>query len=1392
MKKLIRYTFLLALAVLFCCGATVRAGNKPFTYQIEVNDQVRSKLFVPVKSSGKWTLRYKLVTDDDTKWTTAVGETGKTFEKDVPQGRYLVEVYPENVTGLAFGDSNARSTSFEVTAWGDVQWLDLSWAFSSCQKMTLADHAGKPDLSRVTSLHRMFLGCLEMNSASLADWDVSHITDMNGLFGRTVLFNQDLSRWDVSHVTDMREMFKDARAFNQPLGAWTFAQNVEFEMPPATSEANYQLSLNAWGAKSTSPVGVKLRVPNLFYGTAKAAREKLVSEKNWYIAGDFEKMGTPRGNRPFVFEIETKGETEDVEVTLPLIGKDMALSYQKIEANAVVMPVAHQNGPYTFKASPKTHYLVKVNPQGVITFQNEQMMGASLMGIWQWGDVAWLTMERAFYNAGNLKELPLFGAHGESETVGDAPDLSLVKSCAEMFSGARNVKGDIAKWDVSGVEDMTNMFFEARSFFSSLASWKLTACRSIGLEACGMSPENYSETLEGWASQIPNLQMGVKVNARGLIYQKGNALAARKRLIDEKLWEFSGDTPPEYLRLSVYQNREEFFVGERVSIQLGKTNNIGDNEVVWSTDPNIPLEEQGPNVRTFTATTPGRVTIKVRAEGNGAHDAVEAEVTVVILPKPTAIKVSCPEAVIDETQSTIKIESNVEYTFTPTVEPLTTIPDLHWRVTPETGVTQKQNSDGTWTLRVPKAQSYQIVITFPYYYELAKSYTLEVSEKKEVLVDDVTLFVDGTPEQKSAQLTATVKGLVSNTVTWSIDEAGKAFVDLTPDGKVTAKSVGVATVTATSTEDTNIKGACQVTVANLTTGVTISMGGAPVAGAIEAVQHVAFVLKAKVEPATAPQNVTWLFDAGEFAKEDISEGARFIPLKEGHGFTITAKSVTDVSASVTVNVKKGDTPTPQPAVPTSITIPAGDKTITLKKGDTRSINLVFAPTENVNKAVTVTLTPADAPLTVTALDGVVTLKADKPIAADQEVKVVVKSAVGEANDFCTVQLKKDEEGTTPQEPVAPTSITIPAGDKTITLKKGDTRSINLVFSPTANVNKVVTVTLTPADAPLTVTALDGVVTLTADNPIAVDQEVKVVVKSAVGEANDFCTVQLKKDEEGTTPQEPVAPTSITIPAGDKTITLKKGDTRSINLVFSPTANVNKVVTVTLTPADAPLTVTALDGVVTLTADNPIAVDQEVKVVVKSAVGEANDFCTVQLKKDEGTITPPVALEGITLTPTELTLVVGEKKQLGVAPKPAEATLPEVTWTVTPNEGIVTVSAQGMVKAIKAGSAVVTASAGGKTATCTVRVNDKTNAVEDGALESLVVAPNPFGAQLRIRNAEAVAGTYEVINALGSVVRSGVFDGSETTVDTEALPAGIYFVRVYGVNSVQKSVRVIKY
>jgi hypothetical protein len=55
------------------------------------------------------------------------------------------------------------------------------------------------------------------NKRDMYEWDVSRVTNMEGLFADRVFFNENLHGWDVSNVKTMKNMFNGCRLFNKRL-----------------------------------------------------------------------------------------------------------------------------------------------------------------------------------------------------------------------------------------------------------------------------------------------------------------------------------------------------------------------------------------------------------------------------------------------------------------------------------------------------------------------------------------------------------------------------------------------------------------------------------------------------------------------------------------------------------------------------------------------------------------------------------------------------------------------------------------------------------------------------------------------------------------------------------------------------------------------------------------------------------------------------------------------------------------------------------------------------------------------------------------------------------------------------------------------------------------------
>lgn len=207
--------------------------------------------------------------------------------------------------------------------------------------------------------------------------------------------------------------------------------------------------------------------------------------------------------------------------------------------------------------------------------------------------------------------------------------------------------------------------------------------------------------------------------------------------------------------------------------------------------------------------------------------------------------------------------------------------------------------------------------------------------------------------------------------------------------------------------------------------------------------------------------------------------------------------------------------------------------------------------------------------------------------------------------------------------------------------------------------------------------------------------------------------------------------------------------------------------------------------------------------------KTGDYTLTAKAVEDNTKTATVNVKVLLATPTAIAIAEAEKafelkkdksKEITLNFTPAEHVNKEVNVTVAPKEALTASVTDGKltIKADKPfdNDTQVTVTVTSKvapsvSASCTVTLKyEKPGAVEDAALESMVVAPNPFTSQLRISNPEGVEARYELVNTNGVVVRDGALQGVETVLNTENLNAGVYLLRLLSGTS-SKTLRVVK-
>ena len=118
-----------------------------------------------------------------------------------------------------------------IADWDVSRITDMSNLFRNQDSFN--EPIGAWNTSAVTNMGYMFYKADAFNQP-IGDWDTSAVTSVRSMFSKASAFNQPIGAWNTSAVTDMSSMFYEASAFNQPIGAWNTSAvtNMEYMHRP--------------------------------------------------------------------------------------------------------------------------------------------------------------------------------------------------------------------------------------------------------------------------------------------------------------------------------------------------------------------------------------------------------------------------------------------------------------------------------------------------------------------------------------------------------------------------------------------------------------------------------------------------------------------------------------------------------------------------------------------------------------------------------------------------------------------------------------------------------------------------------------------------------------------------------------------------------------------------------------------------------------------------------------------------------------------------------------------------------------------------------------------------------------------------------------------------------
>jgi len=338
------------------------------------------------------------------------------------------------------------------------------------------------------SMKEAFKGCRNMRFAEGIDTpDLSKVTDMGFMFSYSA-FNQPLNNWDVSNVTNMGRMFYYCSAFNQPLNNWDVSNVTNMERMFYFC-SSFNQPLNNWNVSSVTSMGE-------MFAACSSFNQPL---NNWNVSNVTYITGIFHGCSSF---------------NQPLNSWDVSkMTYM-----------------------PEIFYDCSAFNQDLSSWDVSNVTGMRFMF---YGCSAF-NQDLSSWDVSKVSDMDCMfrGCSAFNQDLSNW-DVSNVTGMSLMFSNCSAFNQDLSSWDVSNVTDMWGIFYNCSAFNQNLGAWKLKACKDLGLQNCGMSIENYSKSLAGWAAQT-DIKENLLLRSNNLHFNEA-AKSVRTKLVKEKYWVIQGD-----------------------------------------------------------------------------------------------------------------------------------------------------------------------------------------------------------------------------------------------------------------------------------------------------------------------------------------------------------------------------------------------------------------------------------------------------------------------------------------------------------------------------------------------------------------------------------------------------------------------------------------------------------------------------------------------------------------------------------------------------------------------------------------------------------------------------------------------------------------------------------
>ena len=349
------------------------------------------------------------------------------------------------------------------------------------------------------SFNNAFFGAAQMDVTATDIPNTANVTDYSGMFrGCSQLKGINANwNWNTSQATTLSYIFSSATSFNKSINSWDVSNVVTLERAFAGA-TQFNQPLDNWDVGN---------VKTLLF-TFDAASSFNQDINSWNTANVTSMAGT--FNRAISFNKPLDNWNTANVVTMSSMFKE----------NTFNQPIGNWD----------------VSKVTDMSFMFEQSYFNQDISGWDVSNVK--TLANCFRDAFEFDQ---------DISVWNVASLTDLNSA---FLRAIKFNQDLSTWDVSRVVSFQYAFAGASRFNQNLGSWTLTGLSSTShfqvisnlFANSGMSCENYSQTLIGWANN-PLTPSGLKLTYQYSMRFNTDGAAARNTLINDKGWTITSDNP---------------------------------------------------------------------------------------------------------------------------------------------------------------------------------------------------------------------------------------------------------------------------------------------------------------------------------------------------------------------------------------------------------------------------------------------------------------------------------------------------------------------------------------------------------------------------------------------------------------------------------------------------------------------------------------------------------------------------------------------------------------------------------------------------------------------------------------------------------------------------------